>query len=152
MVEQEKPELTFSHRQIKSTTIERRTIYENDWRWAEKIFLNWKYKKGTKMRWVSGYNCRGSPQRARGSDPTLSFPDQASCTRKTSTQKVWLWWAVMLELEGYKKQTVLKGFKKNLTQPESQLRGNNFKEAWCTCWSWRATWRGRMQQGLFLET
>ena len=47
-------------------------------------------------QWVThklegNYNCRGSPQGARGLSPTLGSLAQGSCAGKISPQNAWLW-------------------------------------------------------------
>ena len=93
-------------------------------------------------KWENNYNCRSSPQGARGLSPTLCSPAWGSCTSRQSSQNVWLWWPMRLTFgrprELWEIETPLLNGSQNITCSGTQGRSSDLKVAWVrpTCRSW----------------
>ena len=147
------------------------------WRLAEKIY-NYRYKEGTTTRWV-GENIiqlRPTPLGRQPTnkriitiaevlpkDPEVQNPHQAPWTGSPALGRRAPQCLALKASKAYfqesqravgNRDSTLKRHTKNLICSKTQGRSRNLKEAWVrpTCWSWRASQRGRKQLGLTLET
>ena len=95
-----------------------------------------------------------SSPRSEGSDPTSGFPAQETCSRKTSSQNIWLWHPAgrprgLLETE----TPLLKGTHRISHTASPSVEAVVWR-VWVrpTCWSERDCQRGGKQLGVLLGT
>lgn len=114
------------------------------WRLAEKIFHNWRRKEES-SRQGEGVEMLYSQ------DPLL----QKSCPKR-SPRNIWLWKPVGLVLRRASglqatETLILEGVHKIVHAPSPSAEALIWiTSVTLTCWSWRASWKGRRQWGLSL--